>query len=215
MRLACLIALSIAAAGLASADVLFSNLGPGDSYNVGSGPVINEDQWIAADFVASASGSLTSIRIPLSSVSPVDAINLVIQLRGPGPDPNGTLLESWELPPTEITPFPGSSLETLISTLNPTLVGGTSYWLRAQVTPLGENYLWNLNVIGDLFSGAVSTNQGATWVVISTGETAAPAFEVNANVNQAAVPEPSSAALLGMAAAGVLFTIRRRLKQRI
>ena len=214
MRLACLIALSIAAAGLASADVLFTNLGPGDSYNVGSGPVINEDQWIAAKFVASASGSLTSIRIPLSNVTAVDA-NLVIQLRGPGPDPNGTLLESWELPPSEITPFPGSSLETLISTLNPTLVGGTSYWLRAQVTPLGENYLWNLNVTGDLFSGAVSTNQGATWVVISPGVTAAPAFEVNANVNPAAVPEPSSAVLFGTAVAGVVFTIRRRLKQRI
>jgi len=48
---------------------------------------------------------------------------------------------------------------------------------------------------------------------ISTG--AAPAFEVNANVNPAAVPEPSSAALLGTAVAGVVFTIRRRLKQRI
>jgi hypothetical protein len=194
----------------ASSDTVFTNLGVGDTFSSGSlGIFVNS--WIAADFVPSASGTLTSIRLPFSVFNTPDA-DLLISLRAPGTDPTGTVIETWSLSVGDISPAPGS-LETLISALNPALVAGTAYWLRAESLSSATSfdaYGWNQNVTGDIWF-ANSLNQGATWGHHNHGQAGTPAFEVNANpLGVNSVPEPSSIIVLAMVLVGIALALRQR-----
>lgn len=123
---------------------------------------------------------------------------------------------------------PGSSLETLSGTANPssattysftstgtTLSAGTRYWLVAGVTSGAGDYKWDWtnstaqnSVEGQSWGIGdddvhTSTNSGSSWVF----DGAAMQFSVNAT----AVPEPGTyAALFGLAALGVVAWRRRK-----
>lgn len=174
--------------------VIYSSLGPGDTYS-NTGYTVYSGAAVAAEFVTSAGGALDSIRVPLTISSPT--ANLVISLRAPGADPNGSILESWVLSPAEVLPpVPPASgnILVLLSSLHPFLTSGSAYWLRAEnSSPLPfQSYGWPQNVIGE-GTAAVSLNQGLSWAPAGTN----PAFEVNA-ATPAAIPEPASGVLLGL-----------------
>jgi hypothetical protein len=182
--------------------VIFTNLGPGDSYSNLSYSVYS-GQFVATEFMPSETGLLEHIRLPLHSNGLNGATaDLLISLRVPGPDPNGAAIESWVLVPSEVSPSapPPGNIEVLLSSLHPTLIAGNAYWLRVEsVTFILESYGWPQNVIGASFGTAVSLDQGLTWATAGPDS----AFEVNAVVSDA-IPEPASGVLLGIGAAVVI-----------
>lgn len=158
--------------------VIYTNLGPADAYDTVNFYAIHDAAYIAKLFVPTATGNLTSIRLPLgvSLLPGRPAPDLVITLRAPGPDPTGTILETWVLTAAQVAAAP--PLKVLTSILHPTLLAGTGYWLRAQSDIVNDDgiYGWSFNSTGD---NGVSTSgdQGATW---TAAVRTSPALEVNA-----------------------------------
>ncbi len=186
-------------------DVIYTNLGPGDTYDTGSVYYVDKYGYVATSFVPSTTGNLTSISLPLDeTVSEGEGFaktfrralgpsrmsrpshtpnfklqaagDLVITLRAPGPDPTGTILETWVLTQAQATAPP--PIKVLTSVLHPTLQAGTAYWLRLDSDTSSVSYLWFLNSTGSL-GVALSFDQGATW---NGFPDASPAFQVNADI---------------------------------
>jgi hypothetical protein len=177
--------------------VLFSNLGPGDTFNTASGNVIDNNQYVASNFTASETASITSLRLALRSSS-ASAFDLIVSLRSPGSFPTGSVLESWTISGSSLSQST-AQIETLISLTNPLLTSGETYWIRLESQVASPSrFVWHMNSTGDQ-GIAISQTQGTSW--LSGPFATAPAFEVNGS----AVPEPSAALLLigGLSMLGV------------
>lgn len=154
--------LCLAASHPAAANVLFTNLGPGDSYNTNlfDGYVTANSAnpfSVATDFTATATGSLGTLLLPISDDNGYVSLGLYTDSSGQP----GTLLEGWTdiSVPTTRTDIP---LLSVTSLLNPVLSIGITYWLvvtsPATISPIPPSS----PALGWDASNQVST--GGIWV---------------------------------------------------
>jgi hypothetical protein len=102
--------------------------------------------------------------------------------------PGSTVLESWTFAAPSQAPFP---ITTLTSVANPTLLGGTPYWLIIAPGASDTPGNWFVSSYSDFGSIAESTDGGAAWTI---ERSFVMAFDLQGNASSA--PEPSTFALL-------------------
>jgi hypothetical protein len=189
--------LVFAAPSIAEAGTIFTNFGPGLTYDINSGNSIGNafdgNHWAEANtFTPTVNGSFQSLRIALScAFSCPDAVT--VNLTSDAGNQPGLILESFSVPGGFIGPIGVDNAPVLLtSVLMPQFLTGVQYWV-AVTAPLTDTVAWNLNVTGDVSDQASSTDGGATWFSPS-GNTPG-ALEVNA-APASSVPEPGTSALL-------------------
>jgi hypothetical protein len=208
-------ALALVAPSTASADIIFSNLGPGNSYNTSSGnPVgfdfFSGDQDAQADsFFPLIDATLSSVSIALKSFSGTNAFPVTISLTSSAGGLPGAVLESWIIPPGTLQAFGSSgNLAVLTSVLHPALSIGGQYWVTA-FGGAGDPLVWNLSNVADPNPTATSVNGGATWnrLGLTPG-----ALRVEGTAT--AVPEPATLVLTATVMFGIAACTRRRTNTR-
>jgi hypothetical protein len=202
------------------ADIIFSDLGPGGTFNPNVGYSLGGDNQISPDFVAAAAFTptanfmLTEINIALVYGEVGPNFGTSVELEGSlNGSPDQYPLEIWypgalptqgsnSLGPADMLKAVGSPLE---------LTKGTEYWLVATAYVPPSDDLWAKNTVGTV--GLVADQQigpgsPTPWSVGPPG--VAPAFAVfGTPVNPPSVPEPGSLALLMGGLIG-LATLRLR-----
>jgi hypothetical protein len=201
--------LALFSTGVAQADILFSNFGPGDTFLTGAGvPVgvfgmtnLNEP---AMGFTPSATAQLGSIDFVTSLISGTNEVHLSLVNDDQGV-PLGSTLESWTFI-DEMGTFNTATIPILTagSITHPTLTAGTPYWLVASAPVSDTSAVWNFNPISDSGPRSFSTDGGSTWS--ASTDNIQSVFRVNS------VPEPSTVLLLGAGLAGVGI-MRRKFKK--
>lgn len=179
------------------ATVLYTDFGAADSYDAASADSVfgtppGTDRGAA--FVISSDATFTSLRVAVSLTSGTNSVTVALRNNSAGSP--GSVIESFTL--TSLTS--SSAIYTLTSVTNPTLSGGTTYWVT--IFPGGSNtsapwYVNNQGIIGL----ASSFDGGTTW---SNQAGAKPTLEINGTL--APVPEPSTSMLFlgGLGAVGLL-----------
>jgi hypothetical protein len=202
--------LSMGISSHALADVIFSNFGPGYTYNVSSGNVVGDgfDGSIYSEgdsFTPIQNAVFGSLRIALSEVFPgSQGTSLTISLAADSGNAPGAVLESWLLAPGSLGLLGNNNAPVVLnSSLNLTLLAGTEYWITASLGGMGNAVAWNWNSTGDMNAHAI--NDGSGW--FSPSGMTPGAFELD---SAASVPEPSTLALFGVAFAGLASRTRRK-----
>jgi hypothetical protein len=181
--------------GAAHADTIFSNFGPGFSYNTALGNPVGDgldgsgfDYAEGDGFIAGISGSLRSVMLALScAVCPATG-SLQLNLTRNGANQPGAALESFSIPGGSLGSLGNNNpVFVLNSVFHPFLVSGTQYWLTVS-GPATSAVAWNLNTTEDSSLEAISGDGGISWFVPS-GLTPG-AFAVTT------VPEPGTVWLL-------------------
>jgi hypothetical protein len=191
----CCIACSSA---IASADILYSNIGPGFPAD-SAGGATTTGTFFGTTFTTTAGGTLYTLEFDaenLSSAPPI-TVGLYTNLS----DAPGTLLESWI---TSVPAYPTVTATILTSVLNPTLSAATQYWLVLTETSSQVGfYLNDTGVTGGIWSGF--TLDSMTQVFATD---ASPGIQLNS------VPEPASAMLLGLGFSALLLAKRSLVRHR-
>jgi hypothetical protein len=188
----------LAAAPSWASAILYSNLGPGDTFIVNREYDTGSD-FLASPFVATSSGILASIQTPVFSLdSPVN-FGLYASTSA---DSVGDLLESWSAP---VPGFP-SVLATLNSSVHPELTAGIEYWFVIGRTSRFQVawYENNQEITGGVWEGLGPT--GLDNLLQFVPGSPAPAIQLNAT------PVPSAALSLGSGL--VLLTLARAARRR-
>jgi hypothetical protein len=197
-----------------SAQTVFSNFGPGNTFNVGNANPVGFDFFTgdvdaqANSFVPLFGATLNSLTIALSSFNGTNSSPLTVSLAanaGTGP---GSVFESWTIA-SGLLPSFGSPFVPLsfTSTLHSTLIAGTPYW----VTVSGGGFdpsAWNLTVLADANPTATSVNGGASWNRL--GATPG-ALRIEGTIT---TPEPSELALMTTGFVGLMVVVGRRRRTR-
>jgi len=180
--------------------VLYSTLGPGNSYDTGTKYAQDGNTGYQAFlFQPVLTGVLSAITVALAQQTPI-ANQTQFQLYSGDTTTLQTLLESWVV--ANNTPEPGA-LVTMTSVLHPVLTAGAHYWLSITEpdAPNGPNSLWYFN--NQNLSGVRRTSFS-----VVPGSTL-PAFRVNSSADiDNPVPEPSTVLFAG-AGLLVLAAVRR------
>jgi hypothetical protein len=188
----------------ARAAVVFSNLGPSDSYGINFYAVHDRGpQDVAMPFTVGAGPdyTFTSLEMALLNLNANPSLLSVHLMTDAGGLP-GAIIESMSLAVT-----PGSSLVTGVSALTPTLTAGTTYWIATDAGP-GFNGGWHWTSPPVSGTGAFSDDHTATWTQFSD---VSAAFRVNGDPITPAVPEPGSMSLFGC---GLLIFMGYRVMRR-
>jgi hypothetical protein len=187
------------------ADVIHSNFGPGDSFGTvnfairgaSASPPLEEVHQ-AAPFTPTFDAQFDSAELPLGLFG--GGTNLfIVELRNDdGFGLPGSVIESFTLDGVLTGP---ELIRTVNSTLHPTLNAGSQYWLTALPGADDAYATWRSNDQGEF--GRAS---GPDWGYVNATRQA---FRINGTPT--AIPEPSSLALFGIGAVGVLgYGWRRR-----
>jgi hypothetical protein len=200
-------------AGQARADVLYSNLGPGESYvqsqgwaESGPNTFIGTTRQAIAFTVGGADAIFDGARLAVGLA--LGANEIEIRLYNSAGVQPGTVIEAMHLSGQmpRLGMFGSGHLLTLQSALHPLLRAGETYWLLPFAS--GDTLAaWNENTQGGNGPFAVSNQvEPVTWTVTTQNQGA---FEVNGTPSP--VPEPSGLALAGVGLAGVTgYAWRRR-----
>ena len=190
--------------------VIFSNLGPGDSFATSPGtyPVWNLtsggfiERAAAFTVPASQNAQFTSAELGLHLQTGSNSASVKLAADAAGVP--GSIIESINisLPPPSATP----TIVEATSNTNPTLVAGSTYWVIASVNFPGTMATWGPNNTNTPGGNATRTNfQNGQW--FAQPPIGAASLRVNADV----IPEPASAAvLLLVGALALLHRPRRR-----
>lgn len=185
-----------------SAQVLYSSLGAGDSYNTGAGATISGATSIVGaefiqgfSFVSGASASASSLKIAMGHVTGTTSVTMTLYTE------SGGMLGSQVGSAATLTTLAGSFgtanalVNQDVSGLGWNLTSGTTYFLVAK-SANDAWHAWNDNVVGATGIRYVSSNGSPSY---GSGSNVG-AFEL------AAVPEPATLAILG----GSLLAFARR-----
>ncbi len=181
----------------AHADTIFSNLGPGQSYDPNFGYTITNGtdgfQGLAVSFTTDAAYASSTFTIPMYPFVGGDVSV-------------GLFSNSNGFPESQIqsTLFTVSNSGLFSGSLGP-LASNTTYWL--VVMPTTDMFVvWNANSSGDTTTPFVFTPDGTTWINQCCSSTR-PAFEVDGTP----VPEPGTLTLLGLGIAAIATKLRKKI----
>ena len=212
LLLICALGFGMFVTASASADVVYSTYGPGDSYDYGAGQTISGSSFIGyaatgLEFSPTSDGNLASIDFSIGFITGTNAITL--SLYASNGFTTGTLLEHWSV--TDLPNF-GDNVSplTVTSTSHSHLVVGTNYFLVASPGASNTGGGWYYNSIGA--TGSVYHSFASPGTNGGTQTDTLPAVRVNAT--GASVPEPTTFAMLSIAGL-VLLGVRMKRARRV
>jgi hypothetical protein len=191
----------------ASGNVIYTNFGPGLSYNTGAGNPLgnafdgnNYAQGLV--FTPSAGALFDRLEIALSCpflCPPAGAVTIALTIDAGGVP--GMVLESFSIPGSALGLLGVNNPPHVVtSVLHPMLDGGSPYWVTLAAS-INDSVAWNLNSTGSVSSGAISSDGGAAWFAPS-GLTPG-ALQV-----ESPIPEPSTLTLLGAGLLLLAYSVR-------
>lgn len=201
------------------AGIMIDNLSLSEpAFSAVNGPLGATESWTAIRFTTGTGtwqlNSLTARFADQSNGSTgLTPDGLKIEVRSDaGANPGGTLLGTL----TSTTDIAAVANHSFSPTASISLNGLTNYWLVAKPTNTASLYGWFVTTssddngqsgwsLADDYVG--SPNSGTTWTLPLP---AVPVLSIDATLTSAAVPEPSSVAIVGLSFVG--FSIRRRLR---
>ena len=190
--------------GVASADIIFNNLGSGDSYDTTSGHTISGPGTgsfasVGEPFIPASTSTLSDISLPLGISSGTNSV--VVDLTNDASDLPGTTLETWTI--SSLTGGMGS-VQTVTDALDLTLSSGQRYWVAVANGGNNTNATW-FNAFNDPIGPfAVDTGSG-----FGPTRGILPGLKVE-GASAVSVPEPPALALIGSIVPGVLWLARSR-----
>jgi hypothetical protein len=208
----------------ANAAVIFSNLGPGDSFG-SSGWVVGQratpfgsiNLEVAAAFTVTSDAVFTEAEFAAQLIGQAGDLRVALLATDPSGTP-GSLLASFTIAAPAVP-----SVINVQSFLGPILSAGTEYWL--DITSLNTAALWFDN--NQSGTGPVAVNQNGQGFALITGfggsAQVQPAFQIDgiplpsllgfAALAPAAVPEPSTVSVMagGLFLSSIVVLLRRRL----
>jgi PEP-CTERM motif len=205
---ALLLTVAIGCAARLDAAVIYSNLGPNDSFSTSPGtyPIWNltSGGFIerAAAFTVPGSQNVQfgSADLGFHLQTGTSSANVKLAADASGNVP-GTIIESINisLPPPSANP----TIVTATSNTNPTLIAGNTYWIIASVNFPGTMATWGPNTTNTPGGNATRTNfQNGQWF-------AQPSFGQGAmRISSLEVPEPATCALVAFGLAAAVGTRR-------
>ncbi len=197
----------------ARADVVFSNLGPGDEWNHTSAYVLRGPQGDgtspaggkAMQFRPTFQAEFTSVELALGSGLIPGTNRIVVELRADAQGQPGAVLESFAFENLPYLYSPTQTLSVGTSVSRPVLEANTTYWIAAFPGAADTSGGWNWS--SPLQTGIwAASADGTTWEFNPFGRTEIAAFRVNGT---SVVPEPGTLALCGVGGS-LLLAVRRR-----
>jgi hypothetical protein len=193
--------LLFAAPAVSLADTLvYSNFGPGNSYDFATGNIAGNDfagdtLSEAATFTAGSTLQFSSLDIALSCFGAgLCPANFTVSLNSNSGGQPGAALESFTVNGATLQLLGSSNPPLLLSSvLHPTLTTGTQYWITVSATA-ADSVDWNWNTHGDASPELLSDGTG--WYALGMPPGAYDVF--GTPVTTAPVPEPSTLVLLGL-----------------
>jgi hypothetical protein len=136
-------------AGSALADTIFTDFGPGNTYNTGLGRIIsNVGEAVltpASQFTSGGNYSVTQIDVALGYIGGTNSITVSLFTDNNGSA--GSLLQSWNVAAPGSFGAGAGQIATISGISGIDLVSGTSYWLEMSVGSNSES-AWYVNSTG-------------------------------------------------------------------
>jgi hypothetical protein len=193
----------VAAIPAQAGSVIFSNLGPNDSYYGGGGWAlgsynfmgVHESILTGCQFTVGTTANLATIEVAAGLGFSTGTNQLTIDLDADSGGSPGSVIESFTISGAmpALGTFSMGHLVAATSVLHPLLTAGSQYWVVLSIPNAGEtNGAWNDNSTGDV--GPVE--QSSVGGTISGGNSLnlRGAMRITA---LSSVPEPSSIAMMG------------------
>jgi PEP-CTERM motif len=198
------------------ADTVYSNLGPGSTYDPGVGlqvcgsAAVCLQQSIADSFTVPAGPgyNLTQLDVAVTNVSGTNSA-IIKLLTNSGGSPSSTVLGSWTLTnvPATLSVSSIQPSQTISGISGIGLIGGTQYWLAAFPGASDTADSWMTTSTGAIGRVAFSANGGTAW---SPTNSIQEAFDVLGTPLATATPEPGTLTLLGCGLLGLAVLFRRK-----